>query len=299
MSIKTNLQLRSCFHARIGLSILSILLACAVIGGAQDAQKGEDPRIAATKQRYGFDQWPGGEARDGLPLDSLRFAGYERTSIDFLPGEPATLRYADDKGQARFLVEVLVCDSTRGARNTLAACLTYISSPRTLPDVARAGVRAGDKGYVGYAPAGAIAWIAFVRGNIFVRVCDLDPRIDPQPPMSLLAERIDAAIKRQPVVKGKEKVSRPSVVLLRQDTAPCKAGDVVPLRLDVKDPAGQAAATVWIVGGTGQGYVEEDEYGVPRLHTTKAGSIRLTCHVLGAKGTIASRSVDIEVAKAR
>ena len=52
------------------------------------------------------------------------------------------------------------------------------------------------------------------------------------------------------------------------------------------------------MGGPGQGYVEKDKSGRWVLHTTKEGSIRLTCTVLGALGVATvAESRTIEVAR--
>ncbi|MFH2000427.1 MAG: hypothetical protein ABIK28_12145 [Planctomycetota bacterium] len=286
----------SCFFTHAGFLVFALLFACAMECGAQEAW--ESRQVAEAKELYGFDQWPAGLIRDGLPLASLDFTGYQRTAIDFQPGLPVILRYSDESSP-RFLVEVLVCDSAVEAREKLVVYLTYISSPGKVPAIADAGVAAGDVGFVGLAPAGAMAWIVYVRDNIYVRICNLNPRIEPQPPMSSLAERIDKIILEQPVPEIAGKISRPSVDLRCEDSSPHTAGEKIPLKLAVRDRAGDAAAVTWVIGGTGQGYVEDDEFGNPWFHSTKEGKIRLDCHVLGARGTIVSHSLDLTIAKAR
>jgi hypothetical protein len=273
------------------------ILALAVPAAGQDATLENDARIDAARARYDADAWPAGEAHPGLPLASLRFDGYHGEAVTFTAGAPAVTRFADATGEPRFLVEVSVCDSASGAHNVLAGCLSYISSPRPVPSAAELGIAVGDAGYVGRAPAGRIAWIAFVRGNIAVRLSCLDPRAEPHPDMAGLAGTVDRLILAQPVLAAGEPVGRPSVVRCLPARSVCRAGESVSIDLEVLDPGGEPAAIQWEVGGPGQGYVEKDNSGRWVLHTTREGSIRLTCRVLGALGTTAnSETWKIEVA---
>jgi len=147
---------------------------------------------------------------------------------------------------------------------------------------------------VGYAPGDRIAWIAFTRGNVAIRLVCLDPRAASYPPMARIAVEIDRLILDQPILVSPDQVRGPSFVEFNLSRSSCVAGQVVPLTLLLADPAGQPAALYWVVGGPGQGYVEQDKGGGWFLHTTKAGAIQLTCHALGARG-IASSSPELSL----
>ena len=90
-------------------------------------------------------------------------------------------------------------------------------------------------------------------------------------------------------------MERPAIIRLQLERRSCAAGDAVPIDLETTGPEGKAVALNWEVGGPGQGYIEKDEEGRWRLYTTKAGTIQITCHVLGANGVVCSGSVSINV----
>src|SRR5262249_15902296 len=148
----------------------------------------------------------------------------------------------------------------------------------------------GDVGFVGLSAAPRIAWIAFARGNVAVRVSCLDPRADPHPDMSAIARSIDLAILAVPPLAvpapGKAAVvPKPVVARFAPQRANCTVGEKVVLDLDARDPAGGALHFEFVVGGPGQGYVEADASGRQVLHTTKEGAITLTVQATGAMGT--------------
>lgn len=276
-----------------GLSII-LLLALAAVATAQQTPGLAGQRLADAAQRYNASSWPAGPVRAGLPVLDLTLDGYSGGAVDFSPQAPAIRRYADETGVDRFLVEVSVRETAAGARTVLLEYLASVSSSRLVPTAASLGILVGDTGYVGRAPEKRISWIAFLRGNVAVRVACLDPRSDPHPEMARIASAVDRLILDQPVQPAGEKAGRIAVTSLSASRQDCRAGDIVPLEVILSR---SPAALRWVVGGPGQGYVEQDPSGAWQLHTTKDGAIDLACHVLGPDGYTASKSVTIEVEK--
>jgi hypothetical protein len=274
-----------------GLSII-LLLALAAVVTAEQTPGLAGQRLAEAAQRYDSVSWPAGPVRAGLPLMELTIDGYSGGPVDFNPGAPVIRRYADEEGVDRFLVEVSVRETPAGARTVLLENLASVSSPGPVPRVASLDISAGDIGFVGRAPEKRIAWIAFLRGNVAVRVVCLDPRSDPHPRMDWIAGAVDQLILGQQVLAAGEKAARITITALSTVRQTCRAGDAVALQLQ---STAAPTAIHWVVGGPGQGYVEQDNSGAWLLYTTKEGGIDLTCHALGPNGFTATRTVTIEV----
>ena len=262
-------------------------------GTERTAARQEDPRITHTKDRYGFAAWPQSvERKDGLPLAELAFPGVKRSEADFAPGGPVTLHFTDEDGAPRFLVELSIRETVAEARDVLVEYLTFVNSPRPVPRAAGAGITAGDIGFVGFAPRDRISWIAFVRGNVAVRVLSTDPTAVPHPNLRLVAEAVDGLLRSRPSLGKGDALTRPAVTRFAATRAACRAGE--PVVLELATAANEALR--WTVGGPGLGYVERDDAGRWVLHTTGPGAIGLTVDVLGTNGVIASRTTRIEVA---
>lgn len=287
-----NARIARSLTARVaGLSII-VLLAWVAVAAATQASPGiAVQRLAAAADRYQSSSWPAGPARAGLPVMDISFDGYQGGPVDFTPGAPVIRRFAGQEGVDRFLVELSVRETADAARTVLLEYLASVSSPHKVPAAASLGISAGDVGYVGRAPENRVSWIAFLRGNIAVRVVCLDPRSDPHPEMGRIAAALDLQILDQPALMAGEKVER---IILASLTAArtCRAGSVVPLELQL---TAVPTAIQWVVGGPGQGYVEQDDAGVWRLHTTGEGAIDLVCHVLGADGFTSSAHASVDV----
>jgi hypothetical protein len=161
-----------------------------------------------------------------------------------------------------------------------------------VPTAAELGLAVGDVGFVGRAPGKRVAWIAFIRGNVALRLVCLDPRSDPHPEMARIAAELDRLVLDRPLLPAGEAPARIAVGSLDAGRASCRAGEALPLQLEL---SGAPVAVHWVVGGPGQGYVERGHSGAWVLHTTKEGAIDLTCHVLGENGFTASGTVRIEV----
>jgi hypothetical protein len=252
----------------------------------------EDPRITRTKERYHFAAWPRKESRrDGVLLAEFTYPGFAGEGVEFAPGSPVVLRYAGEDGAPWFLVEFTVRETAAAAREDLVATLAHVSSLEKVPTTASSGIEAGEIGFVGFSRGERISWIAFVRGNISVRICCLDPRATPHPDLRRLAERTDRLIQARPRLTGKTGLTRPEITALRVEREKCIAGEAVLLEPGLDE----AAAWHWEIRGPGLGYVERDEEGRWVLHTTGPGRIEVVCHVLGTNAVASSRSAAIVV----
>lgn len=294
MHIQNAAIVRSWTARVAGLSII-LTLALAAAVAAQHTPGLAGKRLADAAERYGAASWPVGPVRAGLPVMGLSLDGYSGRPVDFTPGAPAVRRFAGEDGVERFQVEVSVRKTAGEARTVLLEYLASLSSPHQVPTAAGLGIPAGDIGFVGRAPGKRIAWIAFLRGNVAVRVSCLDPRSDPHPEMDRIASAVDSLILNQRVLTAGEKAERITITALSTARRACRAGEAVPLDLRLSRTP---AAVHWVVGGPGQGYVEKGNHsGTWRLHTTRQGAIDLSCHVLGPNGFTASRTVAIEVGR--
>ena len=257
----------------------------------------EDSRITATKQRYNFDTWPISQDRfNGLLFRDLHFSSYQAQSIDFVPKTPVIVSFAGEDKVNRFVIEITVRDSVAEAREKLVEYLTFISSAKLIPTTQEKGIHAGDIGFVGVSGSGNYAWIAFVRGNICIRVVCLDPRVQPSPDLGYLAEKTDEIIRSQQKLAGGAALSRPVISVFTADKGSYKAGDIIPLNLQVDNPSGKPETYKWVIGNSGQGYVEMDKHGRWNLHTTKSGIFDVTCYVLGPRCTYSSKPISVSVA---
>jgi hypothetical protein len=260
--------------------------------------------MAATARRYDAASWQRGERRAGLALGAVELRGYAGGAVEHAHPGPLQRSFADQAGENRVLIEAYVENDAAGAEQRLIWWLTHVSKPGLVPTAASGNIPVGDVAYVGWsAPQPAppaqrrIAWLAFVRGNVAVRACCLDPGANPHPDMAAVAQTVDAAILGEPVVAAETPLPRP---VLERFTAraQCTAGDVIPLALKVTDAAGTAAPR-FVIEGPGQGYVEQDAKGTWQLHTTRAGRTTVHLHATGARGLVASSKLVIDVAERR
>jgi len=276
---------------RIAGALLALLLVAAAAGAAELPGLATK-RLAEAAVRYEAAAWPSGPARTGLPLMAITADGYVGGPAELLPGAQVLRRFADDEGVERLLVELSVRHTAAEARTVLLEYLASVNSPHPVPEASGLGLAVGDAGYVGRAPGKRIAWIAFVRGNVTVRLVCLDPQADPHPEMAAIAAGIDRLVLEQPARADAGPGPRIAITALACSRRQCVAGEVVPLQLRL---SAEPAAMRWVVGGPGQGYVERDDHGVWQLHTTKHGAIDLQCHVLGPNGYTDSGTTHIEV----
>ncbi len=93
--------------------------------------------------------------------------------------------------------------------------------------------------------------------------------------------------------------SLPTISRLAFEKTRAVAGDVLPIEVEVVDPMGGTPHFQWVVGGPGQGYVEQDADGVWQLHTTGPGVITLSLEVTGSTGTFVVSKTELSVSATR
>jgi hypothetical protein len=270
------------------------LIALTAVPGAQSEPRRSDlerAHRAAVEQKYARAAWPLGTVRAGLPL-ATELAG-------FAPGELVAedellVRTYARAGAPAFVLEARVADDAKAAQEALLDWLTGVQSAARMPSVSEAGLALGDAGFVGRsgARAGALAWIAFVRGNVAVRVAACDLAATPELELGPVALALDRAILGTRALELGVKPVRPMVPRLDL-AASAVAGAKLPLTLT----GGEADAEVrWHVGGSGLGYVERGKNGGWVLHTTGPGKLSVELVLIGAMGTVATSTVELEVA---
>lgn len=275
----------------------------AQIGPAQRADAGSgagdgyQERLRQVATGYQAEQWPAGARRPGVALQDLEFPGFQADPLDSGAGQ-LERRFAGLQGLPGFTVQAQVFGASDGARAQLVAWLAERTSTSKAPAASSLGWSIGDVAYVGPSGGGpgAVSWIAFLRGNIAVRVLAHDPAARPQPELSAIATAIDRSILKLDVLAGSEPLPRPVIARFEAGSARVLAGEAVPLALDVQGSGSAEPMIEWTVAGTGQGYVERRDDGVFRLFTTGPGAIELRCRVTGSLGTVThSAPIGIQV----
>lgn len=278
-------------------SLVFVLLAGVLAAQSEEepARRSELERAhrALVEQRYARAAWPLGVARAGLPtaIELTGFLSEVPVAEDGLLVR--TVRFAAT-GTAAFVLESRVADDAPGAQETLVDWLAGVQSAARMPSASEAGLPVGEAGFVGRSGArpGALAWVAFVRGNVAVRVVAHDAAATPTLELGAVARALDRAIQDTPALARGARPARPA--LERFETAArAVAGEVLPLTLTGVE---QGTQLQWRVGGSGQGYVERDRDGVWRLHTTGPGALTVVLDVIGSLGTVAQRTLELEVA---
>jgi hypothetical protein len=290
----------------LGASLATLL---ALVASAQEQQQPAPPAprspaevraalLRATAERYAAASWATGARRVGLALGAIELRGYRGGDVECNGALPLQRRFADASGEARVLLEVLVGERVADAREQLLGWLANVSRPGLVPASAGEGIPVGDAAFVGWSkPAERrIAWLAFVRDNVAVRVVCLDPRVDPHPDLAAIAQQVDAAIGRE-ALAGEAALPRPRIARFAAARARCRAGDDVALELAVTDADDGAAAPAlrFDVDGAGQGHVDTDERGQHRLRTTGAGAVTVRVTALGARGVAATATLTVDV----
>jgi len=263
------------------------------------AEQGELERLhfAAVRERYASAQWTRGPLRAGL-ANRPELPGWSPEAMQSDRGLlTRSYRRASAKSPS-FVLETYVAETVEASHDTLVTWLAGLQSLQTMPAARDLGIDVGDVGFVGRSGAGprAIAWIAFVRGNIAVRISAFDARREPKLDLAGLVRRLDAEIlKQKPLAEGAA-LLRPSIAQLIAERSSAIAGEALQLDFDLADPDEAQAHLEWVVGGPGQGYVERGADGIWRLHTTGPGAIHLTLQATNSLGGYAERSLDLTVA---
>ncbi|MBL8754980.1 MAG: hypothetical protein JNK15_16870 [Planctomycetes bacterium] len=279
----------------VGASLFGALLL-AQEPARQAPQAVGAPAVQAASKRYETNAWPRGAVRAGVDLAAIVLPGFAGGAIERLGPGPVQRFFADAGRVDRVLVEVHVGDDVDAAQRHLLGWLAHVSSPGLVPTSASAGIPLGDVGFIGWSKPSAnrIAWLAFVRDNVAVRVVCLDPSVDPHPDLAACAQLVDAAVGREALVAAKALPPRPDVTMFRAERATCRAGDKVPLAVGV-DVAAGAATLRFEVDGPGQGYVEGDGKGGHVLCTTGPGRVTVRLVATGARCTSTTTSVQVDV----
>jgi len=289
-------------RAMRALFLVLSALALASTSAAQRAVERSElelQHVARTRVRYGHAAWPSGAPRAGL-ANALALSGF--TAGPLASAEGLVTRELFHAGSladapASAVLETRVADTVADARELLIEWLAGLQSATPAPPASEVGLAIGDVAYVGRAGAGpnALAWIAFVRGNVAVRVSACDPVREPALDLGALATEVDQAIGRAPALETGRLPARPLIATLAASPTSVVAGTAVILEVSVADPAGGAPHLQWVVGGPGQGYVELGRDGVLRLHTTGSGAIALALEVTGSTGTWTRREIALDV----
>jgi len=295
--------MRARTHFRGGLASIVVCLAALPAFAQSGDEAAPEPsplarqHEAAVRARYGHAGWARGELRAGL-ASSLELPGFVRGALQSDRGLLTRTFRRPDAKQPSFVLETLVAGSVDAAHEMLLTWLAGLQSDRLVPRAAEVGLDVGDVGFVGHSGAGpkAVAWVAFARGNVAVRVSAFDPRREPDLDLGAIARRVDEAIVAEPPLPAGASVRAPEIPVLVAERSAAVAGDRLRLDLSLVDPGRGEPHVQWVVGGPGQGYVERSDDGVYRLFTTGPGRITLAVEVTGSTGTFARRSIELEVA---
>lgn len=287
------------------LVFASALLGSLVAQKPEPSAPARQTPLQEAAARYNAAEWLRGERRAGLDLGAIELRGYAGAAVEHAHPGPRQRLFADANGANRVLIETYVEDDAAGAHQRLLWWLAHVSKPGLVPTAAAGGIPVGDVAYVGWSGAQQappaqqrIAWLAFVRGNVAVRVCCLDASVNPHPDIAAAAQTVDAAIGREPVVAAGAALPRPVIERFTAARASCRAGDVVPLTVVVVDAAG-APLQNFVIEAPGQGYVERAADGTLHLHTTGAGRTTVHLQATGVRGLVAASKLVIDVAERR
>lgn len=253
------------------------------------------PAVQEAASRYGVADWPRSERRAGVRLDTVEVRGLTGRDIESAEPFRSNRRYGDEHGD-RIEIDVHVRDSVDAAQCVLLAWLANTSRPEPVPTAAKEGMPVGDVGYVGWSkPAERrLSWLAFVRGNVAVRVHCFDPSADPHPDLVAIAQAVDAAIRRELALADKASLPTPTITAFAPGKAGCVEGEVVPCTLTVRDDAGIANVR-FVTEGTGQAYVDGDTKQGWSLHTTGAGALTVRVFVTNRCGVTAESSLQLAI----
>jgi hypothetical protein len=292
------MQNRTQLSLRIAIALSGVL----ALGALAQAQTGtfrrsalEREHLAETRARYAQPLWAQGAARRGLR--EVSFAGWSSGALRSDQGLLTRAFQNGAGGQASpsFVLETCVADTAGEAHELLVGWLAGVQSSVKAPSTAEAGLTVGEIGFVGRSGAGpgALSWIAFVRGNVAVRVsaCDYAQALD----LGAVASAVDLAIQQESVLEEGVVPAKPRIDALSLPRSTAIAGDVLRIQVAVADPAAGEPHLQWTVGGPGQGYVEKDVHGDWQLHTTGPGAITLSVEATASTGTWARGEVAVTV----
>lgn len=267
----------------------ALLLAASAVA----AHAAGGPGMAEAEARYGADRWPSSPVVAGFELGRFTADGLvAEGGIDVMEDGWVTRRYADGQGRAVLQVELYVGDSAAEAHHIMVAMLAHVVSQAE-------PIHLGDVAFMGRSSAapGRLAWVGWCRGNLVFRLMALATDLPTSPDLEATGRAIDRRALLGPLVAQGATVPKPTVQSLAAVPAQAAAGDV--LDLDLAVDGRDDVVVTWIVGGSGQGYVQDDAAGRPRLHTTSAGAIDLTARVTSPLCTSTQVTIAIPVGPER
>ena len=254
--------------------------------------------LAAVRQAYRAAEWPRGTRRDGLRLGTLELPGWTGLSLQAQQGRLERRFHAagDPEETPVFAVEARVHETIQEAHEELVRWLGGLSTVGQAPSAQQRGIALGEASFVG--PAGVapatLSWVAFVRGNVSVRLLNIDPRRTPDLDLGALARAIDADAMRRPTLQAEIACPKPTIERLGLPASSAVAGEPLVIDVDVSERTGGTPHLSWRVTGSAQGYVERrgDDW---VLFTTGPGALNLTLEATGSTGTWRSASVSLDV----
>ena len=257
-------------------------------------------RVQEVEARYARASWPSGVMRDGLAIGALELPGWRRGQL-LAEGRLLTLPFhplAEPESAPAFLLEAIVSDTQGQAQDRLVDWLASVQSPLEMPRARARGIELGELGFVGPANQGenALSWIAFVRGSVAARLLVADPQQVSGLDLANAARTLDEALLARPLLGATQALAKPRIESLVAHPARLVAGTPARLSWRVAAPFAQGNHLQWVVGGPGQGYVEEGRDGELYLYTTGPGQIDLTLQLTASNGTVSERAVELEVA---
>lgn len=273
------------------------LLALFVLISPLTAQDVREQDLAAqhrarTEQAYAAASWALGPVRAGL-ANELDFDGFVAPGFEADAGRVVRRFHRPDAEQPAFLVTSHVADTAAAAHADLVTWLAGLQSPQRMPSVEGLG----DVAYMGASGAaeGAVAWVAFLRGNVFVRLSNFDAHLEPGLALVDMARAIDLTLLEAPQLVEGARPARPMVQTLSLSKTEVVAGARVHLEVEVADANGGKPHLQWTLGGAGLGYVERAADGELYLHTTGPGRIDLELEATSSMGTYTRAQVSLEV----
>ena len=288
---------------KLRTSVRQIFLV-ALLSAPGVAQELEAPQDLASIHRekiaelYGLSSWPQSEPRIGL-ANGLALEGWTGVDLQASDGflTRSFKRTEPETDAISFVLESHVAQTPRAAHQDLLGWLASLQSPQKRPSLGELRPPIGDVGYFSRSGAGprAIAWVAFVRGNVAVRVLAFDARQEPDLDLLGIAREIDRALLATATMPRGTRIPGPVVRTLACERDEVVAGERVRLELGITDPHGGVPHLRWMLDGPGRGYVERGKDGEIYLYTTAPGAMELKLEVTGSMGTTTRASVGLIV----
>lgn len=276
--------------------LLPTLLVIATPTIAQESGPSRDLAArhrAEVAERYGAANWTTGSRRVGLAQD-LELPGLVELERQTRRGQVRRVLRREEREAPALIQYTQVFEEATGAHGALLTWLAGLQSPARMPSLSDLGEPLGDVGFFGRsgAAAGAQAWVAFVRGNVMVRLNAFDATRDPGLDLVSAARTIDLELLEAPLVPEGLPIPRPVIdaLSLQSNQGPLVAGDRRRISVAVSNP--DQVELSWSLGGDGLGFVERGQDGAWWLHTTGPGRVVLQVEVTGAHGATSTSTIE-------